>query len=363
MPLKTQARICVLPKLSGVGGMVSFQHKFTQSLEERGIEVCFDLKDEPYQAILVIGGTRQLVGLWRARRKGIPIVQRLDGMNWLHRLRVVSPVNETFNLHDLRHYLRAEYGNFILAQLRSRLANVIVYQSEFVRNWWRDIYGFSQAKSRVIYNGVDLKTYSPVGAHNRSEDTWRLLMVEGSLMGGYEQGLRVAVELAEKLAVHAQIQNRPIELIVAGKVSSELQKYWDGYLADKSERLNLKLEWAGLVERQHIPQLDRSAHLLYSGDINAACPNAVIEALACGLPVIAFDTGALPELVVGDSGRIVAYGGDPWRLDPPNVQGLAQAATEIFLDQDRFRKAARQRAEQAFDLEKMVDQYLDVLLG
>ena len=45
-------------------------------------------------------------------------------------------------------------------------------------------------------------------------------------------------------------------------------------------------------------------------------PNSVIEALACGLPVVSFDTGALPELVTPGAGRVVAYGGDPWRLDP-----------------------------------------------
>ena len=55
--------------------------------------------------------------------------------------------------------------------------------------------------------------------------------------------------------------------------------------------------------RERIPELDRSAHLLYSADLNAACPKSVIEALACGLPVVAFDTGALPELVQGANFR------------------------------------------------------------
>lgn len=363
MKSKSPVRICVLPKLSGVGGMVSFQHKFSQGLEKRGIEVCFNLEDEPYQAILVIGGTRNLVGLWRAQRKGIPIVQRLDGMNWLHRLQTTSLSNEKFTFRDLRHYLRAEYGNFILSTLRARLADVIVYQSEFVRSWWQDVYGFAQAKSRVIYNGVDLTEYSPLGVSNRPANVWRLLMVEGSLMGGYEQGLQVAVEFSEKLAAAANSAHRPVELMIAGRVSTDQQNYWDRYLANKLENTNVSLTWAGLVARENIPEIDRSAHLLYSADINAACPNSVIEALACGLPVIAFDTGALPELVTGDAGCVIPYGGDPWHLDPPNVQGLADGAVEILLDQDRFRTAARQRAEQAFDLDKMVDQYLDVLLG
>lgn len=362
MRRSSPARICVLPKLSGVGGMVSFQHKFSYGLQKRGIQVCYDLKDEPYQAVLVIGGTRKLAGLWYARRKGIPVVQRLDGMNWMHRLGK-TPGNQKNTKSSLKHFLKAEYGNFILELIRSRLADRIVYQSKFVRCWWQDTHGVSGVKNQVIYNGVDLNIYTPFGAETPPEDAWRLQMVEGSLMGGYEQGLAAAVDLGRKLAVSLGGDQRPVELMVVGKVSKEVRSYWTHYLSERIESSSMRLAWAGLVERQDVPQIDRSAHLLYSSDINAACPNSVIEALACGLPVIAFDTGALPELVTGDSGRIVPYGSDPWRLEPPHVPGLVEAAQEVLLNQERFRSAARLRAEQAFDLEDMIDQYLDLLLG
>jgi glycosyltransferase involved in cell wall biosynthesis len=78
--------------------------------------------------------------------------------------------------------------------------------------------------------------------------------------------------------------------------------------------------------------------------------------------VVSFDTGALPELVTGDAGRVVAYGGDPWQLEPPDVAGLAQAAAVLLDDQPRFRRAARQRAEAAFGLDRMVEAYLEVLV-
>ncbi len=38
--------------------MVSFQRKLEQGLAECNIQVCHRLEDEPYQAVLVIGGTR-----------------------------------------------------------------------------------------------------------------------------------------------------------------------------------------------------------------------------------------------------------------------------------------------------------------
>jgi glycosyltransferase involved in cell wall biosynthesis len=354
------ARICLVPRLAGVGGMVSFQYKLADGLRARGLQICQDLSDPPYQAVLVIGGTRDLAGLWRARRRGIPVVQRLDGMNWLHRLAGIRQ-------DGWRHYLRAEYGNRLLALIRSRLASRVVYQSEFARRWWERLHGRLPVENRVIHNGVDLNSYSPTGAGSPPADCWRLLMVEGSLMGGYEQGLQAAVDLSIRLAAllaapGCPVEPRPVELAVAGRVSENVQRQWQTRLEQARGALPVSLSWAGLVPLDQIPQLDRSAHLLYSSDINPACPNSVIEALACGLPVLAFDTGALPEMVLGDSGQIVPYGGDPWKLAPPNVPALAQAALSILADQPHFRAGARWRAETAFGLDQMVEQYLEVLL-
>ncbi len=108
--------------------------------------------------------------------------------------------------------------------------------------------------------------------------------------------------------------------------------------------------------------MDRSAHLLFSADLNPACPNSVIEALACGLPVVAFDTGAMNELVLGDSGRLVPYGGDPWKLDQPDIPALAAAAAQVLHDRPRFSAAARAQAEKALGLDQMMDGYLKALL-
>jgi glycosyltransferase involved in cell wall biosynthesis len=333
-------RICILPKASNTGGVASFQAKITAGLAMRGIQVSSDL-DESADAVLLTSTTRDLRGLLWMKRRGRRIVQRLDGINWIHRRRRTG----------LRHFLRAEYGNRLLALLRRQVVTHLVYQSEFVRSWWDRQFGISRVPTVVILNGVDLAVYTPEGPQERPLDRFRLLLVEGSLQGGYEAGLATAVDLASRLA-----DSFPIEMVVAGRLSPTLQ-------ARYQTRSQVPITWAGLVPREVIPGLDRSAHLLYSADLNAACPNSVIEALACGLPVAAFSTGALPELVTGDSGRLVPYGGDPWKLDPPDIPTLAEAAAEILQDQPRFRAAARQRAEQSLGLDHMVERYLDVLFG
>lgn len=336
-------RICITPQVAGVGGMVSFSAKFAAGLSARGIEVTYDLAAEPYDAILVIGGTwRNLLALRRAARAGKPIVQRLDGMNWLHTRTNTGP----------RHWLRAESANLLLTYIRTRIATRIVYQSEFVRQWWQEEHGDTPASPHIIHNGVDLSVFSPNENETPPTDKVRILMVEGSLQGGYELGLESAVGLADQLQSRL---GKPVELAIVGRVDDSTRHKW-------TQRAAAETTWRGVVPNSEIPTLNRSAHLLYSSDINAACPNSVIEALACGLPVLAFDTGALKELVTPDAGRVVPYGGDPWKLDPPNVVALVAGAEEI-LAAPALRVSARRRSEEAFSLDKMVDAYLEVLDG
>lgn len=339
--------ICIVPNVSGVGGMVSFHARFTAGLQARGIESVYEIERTPCDSILVVGGTRDLLGLWRAKSRGVRIVQRLNGMNWLHRQIDTG----------LRHFLRAEYGNWILRFIRSRLADHIVYQSEFARRWWERVHGPTPVPNTVVHNGVDLAVYSPEGSSLLPADRYRLLMVEGSLMGGYELGLETAAQLVEQLNdAHSQALGQVVDLMVVGRVADRVkQKYAD--------RLNPPIVWRGLVRPEDIPEIDRSAHLLFASDINPACPNSVIEALACGTPVLGLDTGALPELLLGDAGRVVPYGGDPWKLEQPDIPALAEAAVEMFLNQNQFRSAARAQAEAAFGLDQMMDEYLDVLMS
>ncbi len=317
--------------------MASFRLKFEQGLRVRGVDVTHDLSEKS-DAVLVLAGTRNLLPLRKARQRGQRIVQRLDGINWVQRVRWAG----------VKYTVRAEYGNAILSFIRARFADRVIYQSQFIRKWWEDKYGVAKAPASVIINGVDLQTYTPNGAHDRPADRFRLLLLEGSLAGGLNSGLFYAVSLAEKLSAKF-----PMEVVVAGKVDDATQRKLQS---------KVPVKFLGTISREKIPHLIRSSHLMYSAEVNPPCPNAVIEALACGLPVVGFDSGSLKELVTGDAGRIVPYGGNPWKLETPDISALADSAQDVLTKQDQFRAAARMRAESAFGLDQMVDAYLKVLL-
>jgi glycosyltransferase involved in cell wall biosynthesis len=318
--------------------MVSFLHKFSAAVEKRGVQVAFDLADAPYSAVLVIGGSRQLLSLFRARQR---VVQRLDGINWIHRRKPVS----------LKHSLRSEYGNLVLSLIRRFVADRIVYQSAFSRDWWNDWYGELKTPFWVAHNGVDLDVYKPVARITHSRH--RLLVVEGSLGGGYEGGLANAVRLAEAAS---GLVSKPLELVVVGDVDESLKAEWQA-------RSAVAISWVGKVARERIPQLMNEADALFSADVYPACPNSVIEALACGLPVVAYDTGSLSELVPASAGLIAAYGTNPWKLETPEVEPLARGLAQVLENQEKFRAGARAQAELAFGIEAMTEKYLAALLG
>lgn len=339
MSLPSVRRLCLVSRVGGIAGPASFQRRLTQGLAARGIEVSYDLDDRPYAAVLVSGGTRRLGGLIGARRAGVPIFQRLDGMNWMHRRRRTGA----------RHFLRAELNNILLRVLRRRLADGVIYQSEFVRDWWDRAFGALGIPTSVVHNGVPLEVFAAAERRAAGQIT-RLLVVEASLSGGYETGLEHAVALLNAMLG----LGRSVELTVAGQSPAPVREAAE-------QRARRPITWLGAVAAAELPALYASGSLLFSADLHPACPNTVIESLACGTPVVAFDTGALAEMVTPDAGRLVPYGANPWKLEPPDIAGLAFAATEVVADLPRYRAGARARAEAAFGLDRMIDGYLTAL--
>ena len=79
--------------------------------------------------------------------------------------------------------------------------------------------------------------------------------------------------------------------------------------------------------------------------------------------MVGFETGSLRELVGADAGQLSPYGANPWKLEPPDLQALAEAAKIVLNKQNKYRLAARSQAEIFLNVDKMVESYLKVLLN
>jgi len=101
-------------------------------------------------------------------------------------------------------------------------------------------------------------------------------------------------------------------------------------------------------ERDDVHELLGSADLFWLTSEWEGLPNGVIEALACGLPVVATDVGGTAELLRdGEQGFLIAPG-DRAALVDRSARILADPALHA-----RMRAAARARAE-AFGVDEMV---------
>ena len=318
------------------GGPGSFQTRLMSELRALGHTVVLPESRITPDVIVVVGGTQKIAWLWRCKARGARVVHRLGGMNWRH-----CVMNMPRRVH-----LLGIARNRVMAFIRNHLADYVVYQSEFVQDWWHTAQRSSNCPERVIYNGVDLNEFTPARRKENCQNQAGLLCVEGNIDDD-PVVLDILTSVSEELT---KIAGSP-SVRLYGRVSNSARERLDNVDG---------ISMPGTVLRDEMPDVYSRGRAFLSLDVNAACPNTVIESLASGLPVVGFDTGALPELVPSEAGIIVPFGGDPWQLQRADTKALVSAASDLLSAADGFRLAARAVAEERFGLDKMVESYMDV---
>ncbi|KII00429.1 glycosyl transferase family 1 [Streptomonospora alba] len=164
--------------------------------------------------------------------------------------------------------------------------------------------GVPRAKVSVVPFGVDTDHFNAEGGS--SADTWsprrggrtRMVSVTDLAAGGAEVLIATLRRLTD-----AELT------IVAGPGQEELP------LSDDARRVELlakeagvddRLSLTGPVDRKELPRLLRSADVYVSGAPYELCGGAVLEAMACGLPVVARGAGVVNEAVLhGTTGTLL----------------------------------------------------------
>ncbi len=131
----------------------------------------------------------------------------------------------------------------------------------------------------VIYNGVDTNQFYPL-KEKALGDKIKLIST-GRLIE--RKGYRY---LIEALKNNNQVD---LTLVGDGNLAAELKK-----LAVKN---NVNAKFVGMVKHDELPKYLREADIFVLPSLNEGMSNSVLEAMACGLPIIATDTGGSKELV------------------------------------------------------------------
>jgi glycosyltransferase involved in cell wall biosynthesis len=172
------------------------------------------------------------------------------------------------------------------------------------------------------------------------------------LLGG-TQYARYRVDAALRTLAIVRRRVADARLLIAGTLRwpSELGPRADADRFSSELGVHDAVELLGPYSQIDAPAVYHRADLLLHTKYNDPCPTVVIEAMACGLPVVCSRSGGVPELVGHDAGvgvpAEVSWDRDP----PPDPDALADAVLQVCDDRDRYAAAARQRAVRCFDVQ------------
>jgi len=251
-------------------------------------------------------------------------------------------------------------------QINSRMATLlreadyVFYQSHFCKLSADEFLGERNGPSEILYNAVDTCTLTPADSDPSPRD---LVLLLGGTQDQYYR-LACALEVVSHIVEH-----RPdVQLLVTGRLcwphenGIHDQARCEGQAHELVKRVGLenRVNFLGPYTQVEAPSIFRRAHLLLHTKVNDPCPRLVVEAMACGLPVVYSRSGGVPELV-GDDAGIGVQAEVSWeRHIPPDSKAMAQAVLMIAEKRKQFAEAARQRAVEKFDLKPWIQRHREV---
>jgi len=214
--------------------------------------------------------------------------------------------------------------------------DIIVTQATYMRDDLVEHYGIESAKMEIIYNPVDaenIREKAALDGANLPAKKYTLLAV-GKL--GYQKGFDILLSIMTRL-------DAEYHLTILGEGSEQEA------LERQIRQLGLedRVDLAGFCENPYTHM--READLFVLSSRFEGLPNVVLEANACGTPVVAFDApGGTAEIInEGENGFLVPA------FDEDAFAGAIQQARHFDFDKESI--AAR--TEKDFSIEQIIKAY------
>ena len=315
-------------------------------LQQAGIPV---VEFPKKKTLLSVNGVHQLVRLALFLRRGQFHVIHAHDL-WANLLGVpAGRLARTPVIISSRRYLAALdwYTPWRSRIIRTiyRLSTHVIVNSASVRQFLVERDRLLPEKIHVIYNGVDVDRFA--GAQQDRE----------GLLGSLRSGSKLIAVVAN---MYSRVKGHACLIEAAGIVCRAVPSAKFVLIGDGTERpkLEQQVREAGLEEnflflgcRQDVPELLACCDLSVLASEAEAMPNAVLESMAAGLPVVATRVGGTPEVIVdGVNGLLVP---------PRNPPALADAILRALQDADlarRLSRAAQARMRAHFSYDRLIAQ-------
>jgi glycosyltransferase involved in cell wall biosynthesis len=185
---------------------------------------------------------------------------------------------------------------------------------------------------KVIYNGVDETLFRPVESELVRPSNEIKVLVSGHLSRkkGSQWVNQIVERLDENISVH----------YTTGLNSK--QQYLD----------HPRLHSLGSIPHGDMPAIYQQHDILLFPTVREGFGLVAAEAMSCGIPVVATDCSALPELVIDGKGGYLCELG--------NVNEFASRINQLARDRSRRKKMGefnRARIEEKFTMQKMITEY------
>ncbi len=256
----------------------------------------------------------------------VPLAARLVG----------KPVVATLHLSPQPHTSRGEWLKERLSvRIPARLGRlVLVSQHAFDR--YAELHGPARSTWRMIPNGVDVNRYVVrTGPFSAERPVWAVV----AALRPDKNHVDLVRAWAGVVAVHP---GATLLVVGDGPSRADIERaVADAHLQDSVQLLG---------RREDVPDILTTVDGVVSASVDEALPTALIEAGACGLPVVASDAGGTREIVVDRvTGRLV-----PLR----DVPALTEALLETIGDPQlaaAYGAAGRAQAEEKYSMRTWVD--------
>lgn len=241
--------------------------------------------------------------------------------------------------HSLTKYPRLWNFSMFLGAYKSKVICVSNDLYDYLTNY----VGMNPSWVEVIHNGIDLSCFTPSCAKtDRPKDHEELIIgTVGRLSEPKDHGnlLKAFSSVVKK------VPNVRLMLVGEGELRRNVE--------DMIQQLGLEEKVCMLGARGDIPELLLSMDIFALSSKREGFPISLLEAMACGRPVIATDVGGVRE--------IVSSGEDGMVVPPEDHESLSKGLLELVEDEDlreRMGKNAAKKALSSFSEQAMMEKYL-----